>query len=126
VSFPFDLHSVAVFHSHMHCRALPRHDHAVLKVTSTGHNTARHGHGMRELAFKIPVILIYNSNLTFQSLAVTVCTRSANIQKIFILLPHLIYTFCMYLATNCEFRRKRRPMIIINNRDRKWLLRGRN
>jgi hypothetical protein len=41
VSFPFDLHSAAEFDSHMPC-----HDHAVLKATSPGHGTARHGHGM--------------------------------------------------------------------------------
>jgi hypothetical protein len=39
VSFPFDLHSVAVFDSHMPC-----HEHDVLKATSQGHGTAQHGH----------------------------------------------------------------------------------
>jgi hypothetical protein len=38
----------------MPCRAhavpVPCHDHAVLKATSQGHDTARHGHGMGELA----------------------------------------------------------------------------
>jgi hypothetical protein len=41
VHFPLDLHSAVVFDSHMPC-----HDHAVLKATSQGHGTARHGHGM--------------------------------------------------------------------------------
>jgi hypothetical protein len=41
MSFRFDLHSAAVFDSHIPC-----HDHAVLKATSQGHGTARHGHGM--------------------------------------------------------------------------------
>jgi hypothetical protein len=45
VYFPFYLHSAAVFDSHMPSRA-----HAVLKATSQGHSTARHGHGMYELA----------------------------------------------------------------------------
>jgi hypothetical protein len=50
VPFPFDLHRAAVFHSHMPCRVhaapVPCHDHAVLKATSQGHGTARHGGGM--------------------------------------------------------------------------------
>jgi hypothetical protein len=50
VSFPFDLHSAAVFDSHMSCRAhvtpVPCHDHAVLKADSQGHGTARHRSGM--------------------------------------------------------------------------------
>jgi hypothetical protein len=54
LSFPFDIHSAAVFDSHMSCRAhsapVPCHDHAVLKATSQGNGTARHGHGMCELA----------------------------------------------------------------------------
>jgi hypothetical protein len=54
VSFPVDLHSAAVFDSHMPCRVydvpMPFHDHAVLKRTSQDHDTARHGHGMCELA----------------------------------------------------------------------------
>jgi hypothetical protein len=41
VSFPFNLHSAAVFDSHMPC-----HDHAVLKATSQSHGTTRHGHDM--------------------------------------------------------------------------------
>jgi hypothetical protein len=41
VSFPFDLHNAAVFDSHKPCRAP-----AVLKATSQGHGTARHGRGM--------------------------------------------------------------------------------
>jgi hypothetical protein len=54
VSFPFDLHSAAVLDSHMPCRShaapVPCHDHAVVKATSQGHSTSRHGHGMCELA----------------------------------------------------------------------------
>jgi hypothetical protein len=50
VCFPFDLHSAAVFDSHMPCRGhgapVPCHDHSVLKATSQGHGTARHVHGM--------------------------------------------------------------------------------
>jgi hypothetical protein len=50
LSFPFDLHSAAVFDSHMPCRThavpVPCHDHTVLKATSQGYGTARHGHGM--------------------------------------------------------------------------------
>ena len=38
MSFPFDLYSAAVFESH-----LPWYDHAILKATSQGHGTARHG-----------------------------------------------------------------------------------
>jgi hypothetical protein len=38
---PFDLHSVAMFDSHLPC-----HDHAILKATSQGHITAQHVHGM--------------------------------------------------------------------------------
>jgi hypothetical protein len=45
MSFPFDLHSAAV--------PVPCHDHAVLKATSQGHGTVRHGHGMCELASAI-------------------------------------------------------------------------
>jgi hypothetical protein len=46
VSFPFDLHSAAVFDSHMPCRthAMPRNlkiDNVVLKAISQGHGTAR-------------------------------------------------------------------------------------
>jgi hypothetical protein len=54
--FPFDLHSAAVFDSHMPCRShvvpLPCHEYAVLKATSQGHGTgaAWERHGMRELA----------------------------------------------------------------------------
>jgi hypothetical protein len=50
LSFPFDLHSGAVFDLHMprraHAAPLPGHDHAVLKATSQGHDTAPHGRGM--------------------------------------------------------------------------------
>jgi hypothetical protein len=51
VSFPFDLHSAAVFDSHMPCRSLPCHEYAVLKATSQGHGTgaAWERHGMCEL-----------------------------------------------------------------------------
>ena len=62
MSFPFDLHSAAVFDSHIPCNAhatpLPCSDHAVLKATSQGHGTARQKrsigtalarHGMCEL-----------------------------------------------------------------------------
>jgi hypothetical protein len=42
---PFDLHSAAV--------PVPCHDHAILKATSQGHGTVRHGHGMCELASAI-------------------------------------------------------------------------
>jgi hypothetical protein len=41
VSFPFDLHSAAVFDSHMPC-----HEHAILRATSQGHGTVCHVHGM--------------------------------------------------------------------------------
>jgi hypothetical protein len=41
LSFLFDLHSAAVFDSHM-----PFRDHAVLKATSQGHGTERHGRDM--------------------------------------------------------------------------------
>jgi hypothetical protein len=59
VSFQFDLHSAAVFDSHLPYRAhvapVPYHDNAVLKASSQGHGTVRHGHimtrrGMCELA----------------------------------------------------------------------------
>jgi hypothetical protein len=50
VSFPFDLHSAAVFDSHMpfrvHAAPVPYNDHAVRKATSQRHGTARHGHDM--------------------------------------------------------------------------------
>jgi hypothetical protein len=50
VSSPLDLHSAAVFDTHMPCRVhaapLPCHDHAVLKAASQGHGTLRHGHAM--------------------------------------------------------------------------------
>jgi hypothetical protein len=53
VPFPFDLHSAAMFDSHMPCRApdapVPCHDHAFLKATSQGHDTAWNGHGFRLL-----------------------------------------------------------------------------
>jgi len=60
VSFPFDLHSAAVFDSHIPCHAhaalLPCSDHAVLKETFQGHGTVGQGrsmgmawHGMCEL-----------------------------------------------------------------------------
>jgi hypothetical protein len=45
VSFPFDLHSAAMFDSHMHAVPVPCHDYAVLKATSQGHSMAHHGHG---------------------------------------------------------------------------------
>jgi hypothetical protein len=45
--FHIYIHSAAVFDSHMPCRAravpMPCHDHAVLKLTSQDHGTARHG-----------------------------------------------------------------------------------
>jgi hypothetical protein len=44
VPFPFDLHSVAMFNSHVMpcpCRA-----HAIVKATSQGHGTQQYGHGM--------------------------------------------------------------------------------
>jgi hypothetical protein len=54
VFFPFDLHSAAVFDSHIprrtHAAPVTYHDHVVLESTSQGHGTARHGHGMCELA----------------------------------------------------------------------------
>jgi hypothetical protein len=67
VSFPFDLHSAAVFDSHIPCRShavpLPCHEYAFLKATSQGHSrvvagsrqgdsmgTAWERHGMCELA----------------------------------------------------------------------------
>jgi hypothetical protein len=48
LSFLFDLHSAAMFDSHIPClaRAVPCHDHAVLKAISQGHSTARHEHNM--------------------------------------------------------------------------------
>jgi hypothetical protein len=50
VFFPIDLHSTAVFDSHMPCRvhaaSVPCQYHAILKATSQGHGTALHGHGM--------------------------------------------------------------------------------
>jgi hypothetical protein len=58
VSFPLDLHSAAVFDSHMPCRThaapVPCHDHAVLKATSQSHGTARHGHGMACVKYHRP------------------------------------------------------------------------
>jgi hypothetical protein len=61
VSFSFDLHSAAVFDSHMPChvRFVLCLEHSVLKEISQGHDRARHGHwhghglachGMCELA----------------------------------------------------------------------------
>jgi hypothetical protein len=54
LSFPFDLHSAAVFYLHMPRRAhavpVPCHDNAVLDETSQGHGTVRHVNGMCELA----------------------------------------------------------------------------
>jgi hypothetical protein len=53
MSFSFDLHSEAVFDSHVprHAHAAPQpcSDHAVLKSSYQGHSTARQGHGMCEL-----------------------------------------------------------------------------
>jgi hypothetical protein len=50
LSFPFDLYSAAVFDSHMPCRSyavpMPCHEYAILKATSQGNGTARHGNGM--------------------------------------------------------------------------------
>jgi len=50
VSFPFHLHSVDVFDSHIpyhaHAAPLPCSDHAVLKATSQGHGTAQQEGGM--------------------------------------------------------------------------------
>jgi len=50
VSFLFDLHSAAVFDLHLPCYAhatpIPCSDHALLKETSQGRCTARHGRGM--------------------------------------------------------------------------------
>jgi len=50
VSFPFDSQSAAVFDSHIPCHVhaapLPCSNHTVLKATSQGHGTSRHGHGM--------------------------------------------------------------------------------
>jgi hypothetical protein len=43
---PFDLHSAAVFDSHMPCRARAMPRTCVLKAPSQGHGTARHGRGM--------------------------------------------------------------------------------
>jgi len=46
VSFPFDLHGVTIFDSHIPCHVhaapLSCSDHAVLKATSQGHSTACH------------------------------------------------------------------------------------
>jgi hypothetical protein len=66
VSFPFDLHSAAVFDSHMPCRShavpLPCHEYAVLKATSQGHGRVAAGerHDMCELAFNVAVELYGN------------------------------------------------------------------
>jgi hypothetical protein len=55
VYFPFDLHSTAVFDSHMPCRfhpvPLPCHEYAVLKETSQGYGIVAEWerHGMCEL-----------------------------------------------------------------------------
>jgi hypothetical protein len=50
VTFQFDIHSEAMFVSHMprlaHAASVQCHDHAVLKATSKGHGTARHGRSM--------------------------------------------------------------------------------
>jgi hypothetical protein len=50
VSFPFDLHSTAVFDSQYHAVPLPCHEYAFLKVTSQGHGRfvagSRQGDGM--------------------------------------------------------------------------------
>jgi hypothetical protein len=50
VYFPFDLHSAAMFDSHMpfraHVASVPCHDHVVLKATSQSHGTARKGRGI--------------------------------------------------------------------------------
>jgi hypothetical protein len=48
VSFPFDLHSAAMFDSHIPCR-----DHAILKAASQGHSTAWAWHGMCRLALAV-------------------------------------------------------------------------
>jgi hypothetical protein len=56
MSFPFDLHSAALFDSHMPCRShavpLPCHEYVVLKAISQGHRrgTAWQRHGMCKLA----------------------------------------------------------------------------
>jgi hypothetical protein len=77
VYFPFDLHSGAVFDSHMTCRShavsLPYHEHAVLKATSQGHGRIatgeRHGndmgkawkrHGMCKLASENGRVVAYS------------------------------------------------------------------
>jgi len=61
------------------------------------------------------------------NLTVGVCTTSSNIQKFFILLTYFIYVFCIYLATNSEFRPIQHPMIsFFYNRGHKCLLRGTN
>jgi hypothetical protein len=52
------------------------------------------------------------------NLAVSVCTISSNIQKVFILFTQFIYTFCMYIATDSEFRPMQHPMISFYSRDR--------
>jgi hypothetical protein len=50
VSLPLDLHSAAVFDSHLlchaHAAALPCSNHAVLKAISQGHGTARQRRSM--------------------------------------------------------------------------------
>jgi hypothetical protein len=46
VSFTFDLHSAVVFDSHVPYRPVPCHDNAIVKATSQGHGTVRHGYGM--------------------------------------------------------------------------------
>ena len=48
----------------------------------------------------IKIVLVIN----LLNLAVGVCTTSSNIQKFFIFLAHFMYTFCMYVATNSDFR----------------------
>jgi hypothetical protein len=56
-SFPFDLHSAAVFDSHMPCRtrAMPRPCRSESDFLRPRHSAAwaLHGHGMCELALKV-------------------------------------------------------------------------
>ena len=71
-------------------------------------------------------IFVTMHTINLLSLAISVCATSSNIQKFFILLTQFVYTFCMYLATNSEFRPTRHPMACSYNRVRKCLQRGTN
>jgi hypothetical protein len=74
VSFPFDLHSAAVFDSHMPCRShavpLPCLEYAFLKATSQGHGRfiawlRRQGDGMLTACWRLASFKLYHTQ--FQS-----------------------------------------------------------